>query len=103
MHNAPLLSSDVVVRGDGLIEAEVDGEVVALHIDKGTCYGLNKVGSRVWQLVAAPTPIRDICATLVSEYQVDPTTCERQVLDLLEELRAEGLVHINGLTRGAGA
>jgi Coenzyme PQQ synthesis protein D (PqqD) len=103
MHSAPLLSSDVVVRGEGIIEAEVDGEVVALHIDRGTCYGLNKVGSRVWQLVAAPMAIRDVCATLVSEYKVDPATCERQVLDLLEELRAEGLIHVNALGRGAGA
>ena len=29
---------------------------------------------------------------LVSEYTVDPEVCERQTLDLLEELRAEGLI-----------
>jgi hypothetical protein len=82
----------VVARCDGLIDAEIDNEIVALHIANGTCYGLNSVGSRIWHLLDAPIRIRDICATLLTEYEVEPTTCERQVLDLLEELRAEGLI-----------
>jgi hypothetical protein len=87
------LSSDSrVMRGDGFIEAEIDNEVVMLSIAQGTCYGLNLVGSRIWSLLAKPTRIGDLCATLLAEYEVDPRDCERQVLDLLEELRAEGLI-----------
>jgi len=29
---------------------------------------------------------------LLAAYRVDPDACERQVLDLLEELRSEGLI-----------
>jgi len=37
------LSHDVIVaRRAALVEAEVDGEIVALHIDKGTCYHLRE-------------------------------------------------------------
>jgi Coenzyme PQQ synthesis protein D (PqqD) len=97
-----LSSNAVVARGDGLIEAEVDGEILALHVDKGTCYGLNKVGSRVWQLIATPISVADLCTALVSEYKVDAATCERQVVDLLEELRAEGLIVVQAL-HGAAA
>jgi hypothetical protein len=82
----------MVVRSDGLIEAEIENEIVALNIEKGTCYGLNPVGSRIWKLLADPIRINDICEKLLSEYKVDPGTCEHQVLDLLEELRAEGLI-----------
>ena len=88
MSLSPLSSGFSVVRGKGLIEAEVDGELVALHIDKGICYGLNKVGSRVWQLIENPAKIGDVCAALTSEFDGDAATCEREVLDLLEELRA---------------
>ena len=86
----------VLARSDGFIEAEIDNEIVALSIERGTCYGLNRVGSRIWNLLATPTRISDISATLLREYRVDPTVCERQVLDLLEELRAEGLIAILG-------
>jgi hypothetical protein len=103
MQTSPSLSVEaVIVRGGGLFDAEVDGEIVALHVEKGSCYGLNKVGSRIWQLIEAPTAIGEICATLVSEYKIDPVTCERQVLDLLEELRAEGLIEIRAPSGGAG-
>ncbi|MBI1329292.1 MAG: lasso peptide biosynthesis PqqD family chaperone [Alphaproteobacteria bacterium] len=95
MSNDPNLNTDtVIVRSDGLIEAEVDGEVVALSIDQGTCYGLNKVGSRIWALIATPMKVGDLCNQLVAEYDVDMATCERQVLDLLEELRAEKMIEM---------
>ncbi len=89
---AQLSPATVVARNDGLIEAEVENEVVALNIEKGTCYGLNPVGSRVWKLLAFPIRISEICAKLLAEYKVDSGVCEREVLDLLEELRAEGLI-----------
>jgi hypothetical protein len=84
----------VLAHSGDFVQAEIDHEVVALSIEKGTCYGLNRVGSRIWKLLATPTRISDVCAMLVGEYNVDPSVCERQVLDLLEELRAEGLIAI---------
>jgi hypothetical protein len=94
MQEVSFSSRTIVTRSSSLLEADVNGEVVALHIDKGACYGLNKVGSRVWHLIATPTAIGDLCATLVSEFKVDQATCERDVLDLLAELHAEGLVEV---------
>jgi len=89
----PLRSSAIVVAcRDAVIEAEIDQEIVALSIERGTCYGMNPVGSRIWNLIAEPIRICDLCEILVGAYRVDPEVCERQVLDLLEGLRAEGLV-----------
>jgi hypothetical protein len=75
-----------------LVEAEVNDEVLALSVEQGTCYGMNRVGSRIWQLIAKPIRISDLCAALLAQYKVDPDICEYQVIDLLEELRAEGLL-----------
>jgi hypothetical protein len=82
----------VVSRKAGIIEAEIEGEVVALNIETGTCYGLNPVGSRIWHLLAISPRISDICQTLLAEYSVSSDDCERQVLDLLEDLYTEGLI-----------
>ena len=93
MPTSPLQpSSTVVACRDGFVEAQIDDEIVALSIEHGICYGFNRVASRIWTLLGQSTRIGDLCATLVSEYSVDPDVCERQVLDLLEELRAEGLI-----------
>lgn len=91
---APLSPQSCVVCTEGFIASEVDGEVVALNIDKGTCYGLNRVGSRVWSLMAAPVSVSELCAELVRRYDVDLATCQVQVLDLLEELRTEGMIEV---------
>ena len=88
----PLSTATVVTRGDGFIEAEVDGEMVALSIERGTCYALNRVGSRIWELLGGPLRIGDLCGKLLTEYRVAPDVCEREVMDLLEELRTEGLI-----------
>lgn len=87
------LSMDSVVqRADGFVTAEVDNEVAMLSIEQGKCYGLNKVGSQVWNLIGDPKRVGDICENLLGKFQVERAVCEQQVLDLLEELRAEGLV-----------
>ncbi len=91
-NDAPLTPASFVVRSNNLVQAEVNGEIVALHIEKGVCYGLNKVGSRVWELAALPVHVCDICSTLSKEYDVAPDTCESDVIALLEGLRAEGLI-----------
>ena len=88
----PLTIAASVVRSAGVVEADVNGEVVVLHIEKGSCYGLNRIGSRVWQLALSPVRIADICASLEQEYEVVPATCEEDVLALLEGLRTEGLI-----------
>ena len=93
LRNLPLKTSATVVAcRDRFIEAEIDHEIVALCIEQGTCYGMNRVASRIWNLLAKPIRISDLCATLVASYRVDPDLCRRQVLDLLEQLRAEGLI-----------
>src|SRR5476651_420786 len=92
MQQSELSSATMVVRKTGFIEAEVDEEIVALSIEKGVCYGLNPVGARIWRMLANPIRVADICKTLLIEYQVDPEICEREVLKLLAELRAEGMI-----------
>ena len=81
-----------VKRSTAVVEAEVSGEVVALHVQKGFCYGLNKVGSRVWQLIAEPIRVGDICSRLQQEYKVQTEICQADVLELLEGLHAEELI-----------
>lgn len=81
-----------LIRCDDLLEADVNGEIVALHIERGQCYGLNGVASRIWAMLAEPTTLDEVCTTLVEEYDVDPATCRSEVSALLDDLRSEGLI-----------
>ena len=77
-----------------LLESDVDDEIVALDVNKGQCYGLNLVGSRVWRLLETPTSLQDICSTLQEEYEVESEVCRGEVERLLADLQSEGLVEV---------
>lgn len=81
-----------VARAETAISAEVGGELIALDVTKGVCYGLNAIGTRIWQLIETPLSAREIAEILVSEFDVSPEVCVEQTLDLLRDLLAAGLV-----------
>ncbi len=92
MATSNLSLESVVQRAEGFVTAEIDNEVAMLSIEEGKCYGLNKVGSHVWNLISDPKRVDEICDDLLQKFEVERALCQQQVLDLLEELRAEGLV-----------
>jgi hypothetical protein len=81
-----------IIRCDDLLEADVNGEIVALHVEKGQCYGMNAVASRVWALLAEPTSPEQICTRLTEEFDVDADTCRADVAALIADLKSEGLI-----------
>ena len=89
------MTEDLLVkRKGGLIEAEVDGELVALHVDNGTCYGFNGTATRIWQLVEEPKRLSELRDTLMAEFDVDAETCDQDLRALLKDLEGDGLIEI---------
>jgi len=74
------------------ISTEIDGELVALDVTKGVCYGLNRIGTRIWQLVETPRSAREVADVLADEFDVSPDVCLEQTMALLRELAAAELV-----------
>lgn len=81
-----------LVRCQELLEADVDGEIVGLSVEKGQCYGMNGVASEIWRMLAEPKSVDDLCAALTADYAVDEATCRADILPVLRQLRAEGLI-----------
>lgn len=91
----PILSlCSRVARDPELVCSNVDGQVALLSIKNGSYYGLDAVGSRIWELIDVPSAVSEICARLVGEYNVDPSHCERHVLEFLQKLSDAGLLRI---------
>ena len=89
----------IVRRRGGLIEAEVDGELIGLEVEQGVCYGFNATATRIWSLIETPKRTSELRDALVVEYDVDPETCEREIGELLKALEADGLVALEPLDR----
>ena len=84
----------IVVAAKGQVSCALDGEAAILNIGNGTYYGLEAVGAEVWRLVQNPQRVTQIRDAVMSLYEVQPERCEKDIIDLLEMLLAEGLIEM---------
>lgn len=92
MADEGLMGATVRVADDVLCRI-LEGEAVILDLGHGTYFGLDPTGTRIWQLIDEQAGrVKEMHASLVREYDVGPDQCERDLLRLLEEMRAKGLI-----------
>jgi hypothetical protein len=84
-----------IVRISEVIAADMDGEIGMMSLDKGMYYAFNDVGTRIWQLIEKPRTISGIITELCKEYDVDVATCREHVLEFLQMLHKNELIHIS--------
>jgi Coenzyme PQQ synthesis protein D (PqqD) len=93
-----ILGDSIVVAVKNQVSCDLAGEAAILEMKSGIYYGLNAVGARIWKLIQAPKMVREVCASILEEYDVEAERCEHDILALLEELVATGLVEIRNGT-----
>ena len=90
----PTLDSRVQVNEDVLFQ-ELQGEAVLLNLKSGIYFGLDPVGTRIWQLFSTHQVLSAIVQVIVDEYEVTADRCESDLLTLVSELERQGLVKLS--------
>lgn len=85
----------IVVAGNELVSANLDGEVVILGFQSGSYFSLDQVGAFVWELIQKPQKVGDLRDRVLGEYDIDITRCEQDLLNLLENLLGKQLIDIS--------
>ncbi len=85
--------SKVVVSQDQ-VSCDLSVEAAILNLKSGVYFGLNTVGTSIWKLIQEPRTVKKIRDVLVDEYDVEPKRCEKDILELLQELSTHGLIEI---------
>lgn len=84
--------SDQIKPSSNVIAKEVGGETVLMDLASGTYFGLDPVGTRIWQLLEEDTrPLAEISASVASEYEAPAETVEQDLLKLAAKLVEHGL------------
>jgi len=72
---------------------ELDGEAVLLNLQSGIYFGLDAVGTRIWQLVELQQgSIRGVWQAMVDEFDAEPERLEQDLLAFVRELNSSGLL-----------
>lgn len=81
------IAPDVLVR-------EIGGETVVLDLKTERYLGLDKVGTRMWNLLLASGSVDSAYKALLEEYDVDANRLERDLREFIDKLLEHGLVTV---------
>lgn len=94
---ATLTPQTVVQRRDEMLANDLsDTATVMLDIERGTYFGVQDVGKAIWDQLAEPTTVDDLCSHLMAEFEVDRDTCHEQVQAFLVDLLEHRLIEVQG-------
>jgi hypothetical protein len=68
------------------------GEAVLLNLESGRSYTLNRVGTMVWEQLDGRRPLAAVLSALTESFNAPETQLRRDLLALVRQLRAEGLI-----------
>jgi len=80
---------------DSVFAQEVDGEMVLLDMNSENYFGLDEVGTSIWQAIEAEDGMLErVLGVLLDEYDVAEDILRQDLLAFVEKLTQSGLVEV---------
>jgi len=83
-----------VQRNLNMVASKIDNEIVMMSVENGEYYGLDEVGSRIWELIEKPIVVEELIITLIDEFEVEREHCESDTFEFLEDLNSKKLLKV---------
>jgi len=89
-----IVDTTVISRSPSVLTAEVEGEVVMLSIEQGRYFGLDDIGSDIWNRIEPPCSFGALIDRLAVDYDADRATIANDVQALLGRMAAQDVVRL---------
>src|ERR1700757_4748617 len=86
--------ADRVVVPAHVLVRHLDGESVLLNLETEVYFGLDAIGTRMWELMTSAPNIETAYAELSEEFEVEPELLRNNLADLLGQLIDHGLLKV---------
>jgi Coenzyme PQQ synthesis protein D (PqqD) len=96
-----LTFSDRVVVPAHVLIRHLDGESVLLNLETEKYFGLDAMGTRIWEVVTQSASIEAAYATLVQEFEVEPEVLRANLAELIGRLTENGLLKLSSADVGS--
>ncbi len=81
-----------VTVSETVFAQEVDGEMVLLDMNSEKYFGLDDIGTAIWQAMEKSGSLDEIFVSLQEQYEVEPEILKKDLLDFVEKLQEKGIV-----------
>lgn len=86
--------SDSVTIPEWVLVRQLDDEIVILDLSSENYFGLDEIGAAMWNEIAQADSLEDAYESLLIQYEVEPDTLRKDILDLLELLVERRLLEL---------
>lgn len=83
-----------VTFSDTVFAQEVDGEMVLLDMNSENYFGLDAVGTDIWQAMQESGNLQDVLETLLAQYEVEEEVLKQDLFTFVGKLEESGLIKI---------
>ena len=83
-----------VTFADTVFAQEVDGEMVLLDMESENYFGLDEVGTSIWQAMQEKETLKEVLEVLLEEYEVVSDVLEEDLSTFVDKLVESGLVKV---------
>lgn len=81
-----LQMSHMIMRSEQHLSCDLDSQLTILDLKSSSYFGLNSVGTFVWEELDRPKSIQALKCALLENFDVDEQTCEAELLQFLNAL-----------------
>ena len=83
-----IVSDDVLVRG-------IQSESILLNLTNERYYGLDEVGTHMWDVLESSSSVQEAFDRLLAEYDVDESTLRTDLTEFVSLLLEQGLIELH--------
>ncbi len=81
-------------RNDEMLSNKMDNELILLSLQNDRYFGLNEVGTRIWELLEKPVTLDELTEKLAGEYHIAPETCRKELASFIADMTEKKLITI---------
>ncbi|WP_294955383.1 PqqD family protein [Sulfurovum sp.] len=86
--------SQKISFSDTVFAQEVDGEMVLLDMDSENYFGLDEVGTSIWQAMQKNETLPEVLSVLLEQYDVEEEVLKNDLLVFVQRLEENGLITV---------
>ena len=88
------LNSSVELKDDVIFQP-LGGEAVILNLRTEIYFGLDRVGTEIWQFLQEDKIVRTVVYKLLDKYDISEEQLANRLFEFIEKLEAKGLVAVH--------